>query len=45
MGQDASKWVKIGLFFVLKLDFENLGPNEKHFLKEVFGSEAWKWEK
>ena len=32
-------------FPVLKIDFEPLGPNEKHLVKEVFSSEVWKWEK
>ena len=35
MGQDESSYVKLSLFPVLKIDFENLGPNEKHFIKEV----------
>ena len=29
-------------FPVLKINFETLGTNEKHFVKEVFGSEALK---
>ena len=32
-------------FPVLKFNFETLGTNEEHFVKEVFLSEAWKWEK
>ena len=32
-------------FPVLKISFELLGSNEKYFVKEVFLSEAWKWEK
>ena len=32
-------------FPVLKINFEPLGSNEKHFGREVFLSEAWKWEK
>ena len=32
-------------FPVSNIDFELLGSNEKHFVKEVFSSEAWKWEK
>ena len=32
-------------FPVLKINFEPLGSNVKHFVKEVFGSEAWKLEK
>ena len=32
-------------FPVLKIDFEPLGSNEKHFVKEVFSSEAWKSER
>ena len=32
-------------FPVLKNDFELLGSNEKHFVKGVFRSDAWKWEK
>ena len=35
MGLDGSRWVRIGQFPVLKIDFENIGPNEKHFIKEV----------
>ena len=35
MGQERSREVKIGLFPVLKIDFENFGPNEKRFIKEV----------
>ena len=30
---------------VLKINFEPLGSNDKCFVKEVFSSEAWKWEK
>ena len=37
--------VWIILFPVLKINFKPLGSNEKHFVKEVFSSEAWKWEK
>ena len=33
---------EIILFPVLKINFE---PNEKQFVKEVFSSEFWKWEK
>ena len=29
----------------LKINFEALGTNGRHFVKEVFSSEAWKWEK
>ena len=32
-------------FPVLKINFETLGTYEKHFVKEVFWSEAWKREK
>ena len=32
-------------FPVLKINFEPLGTHEKRFVKEVFSSEAWKWEK
>ena len=32
-------------FPVLEINFEPLGSNEKHFVKEVFSSAAWKWEK
>ena len=32
-------------FPVLKIEFELLGSNENFFVKEVFGSEAWKWVK
>ena len=28
-----------------KINFEPLGSNDKCFVKEVFLSEAWKWEK
>ena len=35
MGQDGSRYVMISLFLVLKIDFENLGPNEKPFIKDV----------
>ena len=29
----------------LKIKFETLGENENDFEKEVFLTEAWKWEK
>ena len=32
-------------FPVLKINFELLRSNEKHFVKEVFSAEVWKWEK
>ena len=32
-------------FPVLKIKFETLGTNEKHCVKEVFRSEAGKWQK
>ena len=32
-------------FSVLNINFELLGENEKHFVKEIFRLEAWKWEK
>ena len=32
-------------FPVLKINFETFGSSEKCFVKEVFSSEAWKWEK
>ena len=32
-------------FRVLKINFEPLGSNEKIFVKDFFGSDAWKWEK
>ena len=32
-------------FPVLKINFEIFGSSEKCFVKEVFSSEAWKWEK
>ena len=32
-------------FPVLKINFKFLGINEKHFVKEVFWLEDWKWDK
>ena len=32
-------------FPVLKINFQLLGINEKHFVKEVFWAEPYKWEK
>ena len=32
-------------FPVSKINFEPLRTNEKHLVKKVFLSEAWKWEK
>ena len=45
MGEIILFPVRIILFPVLKINFETLRSNEKHFVKEVFSSEAWKWEK
>ena len=32
-------------FPFMKINFETFGSNEKYVVKEVFSSEAWKWEK
>ena len=45
MGEIIPFPVRIILFPVLKINFGPIGSNEKHFVKEVFSSEAWKWEK
>ena len=29
-------------FLVLKINFETLGTNEKHLVKDILSSEAWK---
>ena len=42
MGEIIPFPVWIILFPVLKINFELLGSNGKHFVKEVFGSEVCK---
>ena len=45
MGEKIPFSVWMISFPVLKIDFESLGINENYFVKEVFWSETWKWEK
>ena len=45
MGEIISFPIWIIPFPVLEINFEPLGSNEKYYVKEVFGSEAWKVEK
>ena len=45
MGEIIPFPVKIIPFPVLKINFELLGGNKKIFVKEVFRSEDWKWQK
>ena len=45
MGEIIPFPVWIIQFPVLKINFEPLRSNEKYFVKEVFSSEAWKWDK